>query len=77
MTIFETFENMEISLKPHAVYKMGGRNKTSYGVVIPKEFAKELGIATRKKCWVRVTLVKDNNGKNRKEPYLKIEKLEL
>lgn len=80
MDIFENFENMEISLRPHAVYKTGGRNKESYAVTIPKPFAKEMGIAGKKKAWVRISLVKENNGsgtKNKKDPYLIIEKLEL
>ena len=77
MGIFDSFEDMEISERPHAVYKTGGKTKTSYAITIPKQFAKEMGIAGRKKSWVRISLIKNGNGNNGKKPYCIIEKLDL
>lgn len=73
----EIFDNgdMEISTKPHAVYKTGGRSKTSFSVTIPIAFAKEMGIATKKKAYVMFRLIKASDNKNKKA-YCIIEKLD-
>lgn len=66
---------IEIAAKPHAVYKTGGRNKVSFAVTIPIEFAKEMGLDTNRKVWVKFQLIKDDHNKNKK-PYCIIEKLD-
>lgn len=70
---------MEIALRPHAVYKTGGKTKDSFAITIPKQFAKEMGIAGKRKSWVRISLIKDGNHhtNNIKKPYCIIEKLDI
>lgn len=66
---------MEIVAKPHTVYKTGGRNKVSFAVTIPIEFAKEMELDIGKQTWVKFRLIKDDHNKNKK-PYCTIEKLD-
>ena len=54
---------------------MSGRSDPSYAITIPKDFAKEMRIDTKKKAYVMVRLVKAD-GKNIKKAYCIIDKLE-
>jgi hypothetical protein len=65
---------MEISAKPCAIYKTGGRTKPSVAVTIPKAFAEAMGLLTKKKVYVMMRLTKETN--NNKKVYCTMEKLE-
>jgi hypothetical protein len=83
LVLFDVYEDMQISQKPRSVYRIGGRNKSSFAVTIPQEFAKIMKI-DKLGSFVMIRLVTaeqesttNGRGKNtNKKPYCIIEKLE-
>lgn len=74
MNIFDTVEDMEVSYKPHCVYRVGGKKKTSWAITIPKPFAEAMKI-NHDRSYVIIRLVKEDVD-HHKKAYLVVEKLQ-